>query len=293
MREYTYSEDLKVPLSHGNLIGIVRSHGWSQLAPYYWDEKSQTLNRIERFKQQVVHLKMEQGAKKEVRCSVSSRSPLRSALLNELSMRLQYMLNSASDFSQFMKKAHSLDPEIYRIAKKEINPLLRGSSLFEDVLKTLFTTNASWAYTKKMCQSFLDVCTKYFGWAEAEKTFPSVSQVLSIPMAVLESEGRLGYRTKYLCNISTTFKDCDEFVGWSIDPILQRLSTVKGLGGYSINHVAMLLGKNDKIPIDSEVRRCMRILGRSEQKKSIEEYYAPWAPYQNLAYRFERKTRQV
>ena len=45
MKDFNYSEIIKVRLSEGNLVGIVRSHGWSQLAPYLWDEKSRILKR--------------------------------------------------------------------------------------------------------------------------------------------------------------------------------------------------------------------------------------------------------
>ena len=292
IRRGPYSKRLRIRLPHGNFIGIIRSHGWSQLEPYFWDEEAQILKRIEHFGQQTVQLIMKQGTEKEIMCFASSKKPIRANLMKNLSLRLEYMFNCDADYTQFLKKARSLDPEICQMAKKELNPFLRGSSLFEDVIKTLFTTNASWAYTKKMCQSLLGVCTKHFGWVDAEKTFPSVSQVLSIPMSVLEGEGRMGYRSKYLRNIAKKFNYCDEFVGWSKDAILQELSTVKGLGSYSINHVAMLLGKNDRIPIDSEVRRIMRLLGRSDKKTCIEEYYALWDPYQNLAFRLECKLHQ-
>ena len=142
-----------------------------------------------------------------------------------------------------------------------------------------------------MCQSLLNVSAKYFGWHEAEKTFPSVSQILLVPMPLLKKEGKFGYRSKYLHGIAKKFTAWDEFVGWPKDAILEELVSVKGLGSYSLNHIAMLLGKNDKIPKDSEVRRCMRLLGRSE-KSCIEKYYSKWEPYQNLAYRLERKLRQ-
>ena len=293
MNSSSYCEILRIPLSHGSLVGIVRSHGWSQLAPYSWDKETLTLTRIERFKQHAVHLKIEQETHNYLRCFVFSTIPIRSSLLDKLILRLKYMFNCDIDFANFLQKACSLDPSLYKVAKTGLNPFLRGSSLFEDVLKTLFTTNASWAFTRRMCQSLLNVSTKQFGWSESEISFPSVSQILSIPMTVFESEVRLGYRIGYLHNIAEKFQVCDEFVGWSTDPILQELSTIKGLGPYNINHIAMLLGKNDKIPIDSEVRRCMRLLGRSDDTDSIEEYYAKWAPYQNLAYRMERKLYQI
>tara|TARA_B100000579_G_C22756640_1_gene816772 strand:- start:301 stop:531 length:231 start_codon:yes stop_codon:yes gene_type:complete len=55
-------------------------------------------------------------------------------------------------------------------------------------------------------------------------------------------------------------------VGRSKDAILEELVSVKGLGSYGHNHIAMWLGKNDKISIDSEVCRCMCLLVRSEKK---------------------------
>ena len=125
-----------------------------------------------------------------------------------------------------------------------------------------------------MCQSLLNVSAKYFGWHEAEKTFPSVSQRLLVPMLLLKKEGKFGYRSKYLHGIAKKFTASDEFVGWPKDAILEELVSVNGLGSYSLNHIAMLLGKNDKIPIDSEVRRCMRLLGRSEKKAVLRNIIA-------------------
>lgn len=110
MKDVNYSEIIRVRLSEGNLVGIVRSHGWSQLAPYLWDEKSRILKRNERFGQQVVDINIEQGEQKELVCRVYSNKHFPSNLLSELYLRLEYMFNSNVDYSRFLKKARSLQP---------------------------------------------------------------------------------------------------------------------------------------------------------------------------------------
>ena len=122
--------------------------------------------------------------------------------------------------------------------------------------------------------------------------FPTAKQVDAMSVAVLEKDCRLGYRGAYLKNIARKFVECHAFANWAVEDILACLAEVKGVGEYSINHLGMLLGKWDRIPVDSEVRSYIRETGRADDPKSIYAHYAHWHPYEFLAYKLERRLMQ-
>jgi len=120
-----------------------------------------------------------------------------------------------------------------------------------------------------MCLRLTAQCNRRAQPSTNALPFPTATQVDAISVSVLEKDCRLGYRAAYLKNIARKFIECRSFADWAIEDILACLSEVKGVGEYSINHLAMLLGKWDRIPVDSEVRSYVRQAGRPDDSESI------------------------
>ena len=80
----------------------------------------------------------------------------------------------------------------------------------------------------------------------------------------------------------------------STDAIYKQLRGILGIGDYAAANLCQLLGRYDRVAIDSETYRHFRqhhrqVLPRSPKKCSqvIESHYARYAPFQFLAYWFE------
>jgi len=277
-------------LSFSNLESTVKSHGWVNLPPFIWDEQKKRLHRHENMNGKQVELVLAQKNER-IMCSCYSSSVLSKSEKSLLRERFLYMVGREIELDGFIILAKTLDPQIYKLANRGWARFLRGTSLFEDVVKTLFTTNASWQFTQHMCRRLLEECPRQDQTIQNSLFFPSLEEISEISVSVLEKKCKLGYRAQYLKNVARAFMENDSFVGWSSSEVLSYLRGVKGLGEYSINHIGMLLGKYDQIPVDSEVRGYFRQVGRPENKEFIYSHYQNWHPYEFLAYRLERRLR--
>jgi 3-methyladenine DNA glycosylase/8-oxoguanine DNA glycosylase len=276
----------EIPFS--NLESIAKSHGWVNLSPFIWDEENKKILRFEIINSKQVKLILAQGNKK-ITCFCYSSSALSPAEKKQLREKFLYMMGSEIELGGFINLAKILDPQIYDFASKGGARFLRATSLFEDVVKTLFTTNASWQFTQLMCRRLLEECPRQNPSVQDGRFFPALEEISAMPVSALEKRCKLGYRAPYLKNVARSFVENGSFSGWRTTEILNCLKDVKGLGEYSINHIGMLLGKYDQIPVDSEVRSYFRQVGRPDDKESIYSHYENWHPYQFLAYKLERR----
>ena len=277
-------------LSFSNLESTVKSHGWVNLPPFIWNEQKKRLHRHENMDGKQVELILAQKNEKMM-CSCYSSSVLSKFDKSLLRERFLYMMGHEIQLDGFISLAKTLDPQIYKLANRGWARFLRGTSLFEDVVKTLFTTNASWQFTQLMCRRLLEECPRQDQTIQNSLFFPSLEEISEISVSVLEKKCKLGYRAQYLKNVARAFMEKDSFAGWSTSEVLSYLKGVKGLGEYSINHIGMLLGKYDQIPVDSEVRGYFRQVGRPENREFIYSHYQNWHPYEFLAYRLERRLK--
>ncbi len=275
-------------LPYSSLEQTVMSHGWIQLTPFEWDDKKKTLRRREKVGRRLATLAISQKGERTT-CCCYSRSPLPESAKRELRQRFLYMIGHEIQLEDFLSLAERLDSQVHLFARRGGARFLRGTSLFEDAAKTLFTTNASWQFTRQMCLRLTAKCNPRAHPSPCAMPFPTAAQVDAMLVAVLEKTCRLGYRGTYLKNIARTFVEHRSFADWAVDDILACLSEVTGVGEYSINHLGMLLGKWDRIPVDSEVRSYVREAGRADDTESIHAHYAQWHPYEFLAYKLERR----
>jgi N-glycosylase/DNA lyase len=262
------------------------AHGWIRLAPYTWDDEQKVLRRVCRLDSHSVNLQLRQKGE-HIKVRWSAAQGLDTAARKQLRRRVEYMLGREICLQEFAALARRLNPAVYRFVRRGGGRLLRGESLFEDAVKTLFTTNASWAFTVKMVSSLMRLCANAGNDSAAVPGFPTADEVLRFSARKLEKECRLGYRAAYLLNVARYFAGREEYQPSQRDAVLADLARIKGLGPYSVNHLSVLLGCYDKMPLDSEVRAFCREQGLKNDR-AILKHYSRWAPYQFLGYKCER-----
>lgn len=283
------------PFSLGAVVG---SHGWVQLAPFARDEATGGLRRVERLASGgVVELRIWEapGA-----VQVKVMEALTEAEQAELSDKVSWMLGLDQDFSAFYALACQ-EPKLASVVEKAQGRLLRSPTLFEDVVKTILTTNTAWSGTKRMVGSLVarfgsplsaSVATPR---AEARMAFPVPEQVAAADEAMLRGEVRLGYRAPYVLELARSVAsgaldlEALRYTDLPTAELRKRLLALKGVGAYAAANLLMILGRYDFLPVDSWALRMVSHEWHSGEPvgaAEVEAAFAPWGEWKGLAYWF-------
>ena len=125
---------------------VVNSHGWIQLAPFR-PTGDGGFSYIARLAQgRVLELTVEPLPEA---VSVRTDVPVNAAEETEIADTVRWMAGLDQDLSPFYEAAAN-EPKLARAAIEAKGRILRSATLFEDVVKTILTTNTLWAATKRM-----------------------------------------------------------------------------------------------------------------------------------------------
>jgi hypothetical protein len=250
------------------------SHGWVNLPPFFYSSLDETLSRTEQIRNSTYTISMKQAGQ-YLQVKIIPRPS--STDLRTIKQRIYRSLSFDFPIDDFVNCSRKLSKRICRGAQEGYAYFLRGFTPFEDAVKTLLTTNCSWAYTKKVTSS---ICSSYGNQAsDGSFAFPC----LNILYGLGESEFRklgLGYRSRYLESL------CRNFLSRNI-----KNNKWLGFGDYASAHFRFLLGKYDQIPVDREVCRYLKIPYNTQSFDSVNTRYAKWGPYRFLAYKIERRLK--
>jgi 3-methyladenine DNA glycosylase/8-oxoguanine DNA glycosylase len=273
-----------------HFLSVVQSHGWVQLAPFRFDEPREILYYTDR---------LSNGRLLDYELSAAPGGvKVRTAALNraersEVRERVSWMLGLDQDFSSFYKAARG-EPKLRRARKLAYGRVLRSPTLFEDVAKTILTTNTLWAATRRMTQNLVDLFGDSLDGSE-HKAFPSAERMARATPAALRAKVRVGYRAPSLHELAARVAAGEldlEALKTSRLPTLElrkELMQLSGVGPYAAANLLMLLGRHDFIPIDSWALKVVShewYRDRPVTAKQVEKRFAAWGPYKGLAYWF-------
>jgi 3-methyladenine DNA glycosylase/8-oxoguanine DNA glycosylase len=236
-----------------SLAPVVLSHGWIRLLPFN-EEQDHGLSYIDQLSSgKVLELKVDEipGG-----VAVTTHDDLTPAERGEIAGKVGWMLGLEQDFSAFYDLA-AQEPKLAHVVAKASGRLLRSPSLFEDVIKTILTTNTLWAATRRMCANLINQFGAPLPDDPLRRAFPSPSRLAATDEATLRAETRLGYRAPYVLELAQqvdSSKLALEALKESDLPtpeLRKRLLSLKGVGPYAAANLLMLLGRYDDIPIDS------------------------------------------
>lgn len=281
----------------------VRSHGWYQLAPFVWDETAEVLGYTIRFstgKTAVLRITEAPGG-----IRAAAWPDLSAAEQDELAEKAAWMLALDRDLSAFYAAAAG-EPKLQRAVQQAMGRQLRSPTLFEDVLRTLLTTNTLWGATKRMCLNLIERWGDPLpGEPPAEfaaqahplrRAFPTPERLAALDEAALRADGRVGYRAPYILELARrvasgaldleALKHSDDL---PTPELRKRLLGIKGIGGYAAAVLLMLLGRYDAIPVDTWALKMVSNEWRAGQPVTaadVEAAFAGWGEYRGLAYWF-------
>jgi 3-methyladenine DNA glycosylase/8-oxoguanine DNA glycosylase len=157
-------------------------------------------------------------------------------------------------------------------------------------VKTLCTTNCSWALTRLMVERLC--ATLGEEGPGGERAFPTAAAMAARPEAFYRETIRAGYRAPFLAalagDVASGALDLEALRGSDVptDELLRRLRALRGFGPYAAEHLLRLLGRHDHLALDSWTRaKLARLRGkrRPPTDRTLRRWYAPYGPWAGLA----------
>ena len=264
------------PIDFSRTVG---SHGVAQLAPATLDEDLKTYRRVLRIGDRVVPITMRAEAGEIV---VESATRLGKRDVARVRAAVARMFRLDDDLAPFYARiAHD---EGLRWAASGAGRLLASPTVFEDVVKTICTTNCVWGATVRMTAALVE---------RGGGAFPEPAVLAKTPDAWYRDVAKMGYRGPYIRQIARDVAsgrlDLEAFLpgrGLDDDEVEERLRELPGIGPYAAAHVMQLLGRHKRLVLDSWTRPTYLRLAAKKRAKdtSIERAFARYGEYAGLAF---------
>ena len=213
-----------------------------------------------------------------------------------MSQAVAHLLRLDEDLSQFYELAAE-DPEL-AWAAGGAGRMIRSPTVFEDVVKTICTTNCAWSATERMVGAIVEHLgirapgsPKAGPWGRA---FPTPEAMAGAGEAFFRKIARAGYRASYLIGIARAVAesrvDLEELgstgTELSDDEVAGRLEELPGVGPYAVAHIMMTLGRHSRLILDSWTRpKYARLTGkRRVSDTAMRRRFRRYGPYAGLAF---------
>ena len=198
---------------------------------------------------------------------------------------------SAGEVVPILRTMLRLDDDL-RWATSGAGRMLRSATLFEDVVKTICTTNCAWGGTVRMTTALVsELGPKAPGGGRA---FPSAAVMAETEEAFYRDVARAGYRGPYLRSLAASVAEGATVLEELEDPelpddeVAARLLELPGVGPYAAAHVmTTALGRYSRLILDSwTCPTYMRLAGakRKLADKTIERRFKRYGSYAGLAF---------
>lgn len=275
------------------------SHGWVVLPPNTWDEKARTIQRVERLGAgKVVLLRISgDGTARKPSVDVSAESPARLTKRerDEITANVSHMLRLDEDFREFYRLAAKRGGHWTGVTSGK-GRLLRSSSIFEDVIKVICTTNIQWGGTKKMAGNLVTHYGERYAPQPELRAFPAPEAIAAADRDDFAANVRMGYRAPYVHELAAQVANGKTSLESLRDPemptgeLKRRLRAIKGVGPYAAATLLMLLGHYDDLAVDTVARGFVSkkyFGGKKISDAEIRAIYDGWGKWKFLAYWYD------
>jgi N-glycosylase/DNA lyase len=269
-----------------DLWRTINSHGLVELPPTRIDVDARALEAT---------LSLSRGRPRTVVVSESSGSAVLRVVgpapggraSRELVAAVRYVLRLDEDLSGFYERA-AADPEL-AWATTGAGRIVRSPTVFEDVVKTICTTNCAWSATERMVGALVrELGEQAPGGRNA---FPKPEAMAAAGEDFYRDVVRAGYRGRYLQDLAADVAagdlDLEALAAPDLpdDDVERRLLALPGVGPYAAAHVMMMLGRYSRLILDSWTRpKYAQLNGRRAGDQAIERRFRPYGQFAGLAF---------
>jgi N-glycosylase/DNA lyase len=278
---------IKTP-SDFNFERTAASHGWSELLPFKIDDGWSKLTRVLELGANRKPVNVEiKGAKGALRVSVEGELPR--AAVEKIRRDVRHMLRLDDPLGVFYAEM-AKEPAFAWVVASGAGRLLRAPTVFEDLVKTVCTTNCSWSLTKTMVARLVENLGRPA--RGGGRSFPTAAAMAEAPLSFFREEMRAGYRAPFFKELADRVASGElDVEGWLTSELptgeLKRaMKQVKGVGDYAAENLLKLVGRYDVLALDSWVRATYARLhnqGRTAADKKIARHYARFQEWRGLA----------
>ena len=274
----------------------IQSHGLVDLPPMRIDDDARALEiTVPLPSARPRTVRIDEGRPGSARVTVRGRPPgerQQRAVLDAVA----HVLRLDEDLSPFYAAAAG-DPDL-AWAARGAGRLVRSPTVFEEVVKTICTTNCAWSATERMVGALVEQLGEPA--ADAAKgpygrAFPTAEAMAKADESFYREVVRAGYRGAYLRSLATDVAsgaldletlgraNRDELPD---DELAVLLLALPGVGPYAAAHIMMLLGRYSRLVLDSWTRPKYGALngGTPVKDATIERRFRRYGPYAGLAF---------
>jgi N-glycosylase/DNA lyase len=207
-----------------------------------------------------------------------------------------HVLRLEQDLSAFYEQAAD-DPHLSWVTRGA-GRIVRSQTVFEDVVKTICTTNCAWSATVRMVGALVqhlgDEATGAPPDSPLGRAFPTPAAMAAAPLDFYGDVVRAGYRGAYLKSLAESIasgdRDLEKLATASADELPDEeveaeLLALPGVGPYAAAHIMMMLGRYSRLILDSWTRpKYAQVNGRKAKDSTIERRFRRYGPYAGLAF---------
>jgi 3-methyladenine DNA glycosylase/8-oxoguanine DNA glycosylase len=262
------------------------SHGVAALPPQVLDEEEHTLEStllLPRGRARTIRI----GAGRRGHALVEADGRVSAADGTVFAETAAHMLRLDADLSAFYEAAGE-DPDLSWVTGGA-GRMLRSPTVFEDVIKTICTTNCTWSATVRMVSAL--VSELGVEAPDGRRAFPTAAAMAAADEAFYGDVARAGYRGAYLRSLAQDVADGSLDLEALNNPALPddevaaTLLALPGCGPYATAHMMMLLGRYSRLILDAWTRPTYAGLnGRKASDRTIERRFRRYGDYAGLAF---------
>lgn len=282
----------EVPLigAGGERVDIRRtlaSHGVAMLAPQSVDLEAGVLETTLIVNHRVRTITIREASRGRAAIQLASDS-VDAEESHLLVAAVRHILRLDEDLSPFYALAKD-DPAL-AWATSGAGRMLRSPTVFEDVVKTICTTNCSWSATVRMNGALVSGLGALS--PDGRHAFPTPAAMASAGADFYHQVARAGYRSSYLVHLARETVEGRLDLEELNDPDLpdgeveRRLLAIPGVGPYSAAHIMLIaLGRYRRPVLDSWTKPAYaRRSGGTASPAVIGHHFGRYGRYAGLAF---------
>ena len=273
------------------------SHGLASLPPMAVDDAGSWFEVTLRLQSSTPRtVRVESMTADVARVSVSGGG-VQDAVAAEIMAQLRHVLRLDEDLSSFYRRAEK-DKRLSWVTTGA-GRMIRSQTVFEDVVKTVCTTNCTWSATRRMIEALV----AHLGEAAADapesgsagRAFPTPSAMANAGDDFYREVVRAGYRGAYLRKLASMVVDGEiDLERYAVvsqkelpdDAMAKELLALPGVGPYATAHIMLMLGRYSRPIFDSWTRPTYaRLMGKETiEDAEIEKRFRRYRQYAGLAF---------
>jgi 3-methyladenine DNA glycosylase/8-oxoguanine DNA glycosylase len=246
-----------------DLERTINSHGFADLSPSLRDPSAGALDLTMRIRGGAPRrVRIAPGRPGFARLAIKGRRP-GSRIVDQVVEGARHVLRLDQDLSGFYAQLDG-DPDLAWAASGS-GRMLQSPTVFEDVVKTICTTNCTWSATERMVNALVTHLGERAlgGDGPLTNAFPTPDAMAAAPERFYRDIARTGYRGAYLIDLSRRVVDgvvdleaLSQAGSRELpdDRLEAALLDLPGVGPYAAAHIMMTMGRNSRLILDSWTR---------------------------------------